>query len=162
MKIISTADLDLLSDNARSSRRLRCNLNLHPSYDDPCQRLFNAIEPGTYIRPHRHTDPPKPETFVLVRGSLALLIFNDDGRVVETIHLEEGGAFVAVDVPPGHWHTALSLAPGTIFFETKPGPYLPLSDKDFAPWAPREQDPAFVGYLAELERFVHASEDARA
>ncbi len=150
MKVITSSELDQLSDLARGTKRLRCNLNLHASYDDPCQRLFNAVEPGTYIRPHRHTDPPKPETFVLIRGRLAILIFNDDGEVTESILLDQREEIIAVDVPQGIWHTALSLSPGTIFFETKPGPYMPLSDKDFAPWAPAEGDPAVDAFLAEL------------
>ena len=28
--------------------------------------LARAIEPGSYVRPHRHLSPPKAETFVAI------------------------------------------------------------------------------------------------
>jgi len=150
MKIIGCHELDELSRMAKDSERLRKNLNLHDHYAEPCQRLFNALEPGTYIRPHRHTDPPKPETFVMVRGALALLIFDETGQVVSRVPLVAGGEIVAVDVPAGVWHMAVALQPGTIFFEVKPGPYQALTDKDFAPWAPCEGDAHVSTYLSTL------------
>ena len=154
MKVIRGHDLDQLSRQAAQGERLRKNHNLHDSYDDPCQRLFNAIEPGTYIRPHRHTTPPKSETFVVVRGALALVLFDDSGAIREVIGLSDRGDALAVDLPPGEWHAVVSLAPGTIFFETKPGPYQPLDDKDFAPWAPAEGAPQAQSYLAQLESHI--------
>ena len=139
------------------SRRLRQNLNLHADYADPCQRLFNAVEPGSYIRPHRHADPPKPELFLAVRGRFGLLLFDADGRVVEAEPVAPDGPCVAVEVPPGLWHTIVALEPGSIFFETKPGPYIALSDKDFAPWAPPEGSDESLDYLARLHAALAAA-----
>ena len=42
------------SQQAQQSPRQRANCNLHPQLDDPIQRLAIAMEPGTYVRPHRH------------------------------------------------------------------------------------------------------------
>ena len=44
---------------AQSSSRKRTNYNFHKSYDAPLQRMLNAAEPGTYIRPHKHENPDK-------------------------------------------------------------------------------------------------------
>jgi cupin fold WbuC family metalloprotein len=33
----------------------------------------------TYIPPHRHLDPNKDETFVVLRGLLGLVLFDDAG-----------------------------------------------------------------------------------
>jgi len=147
---ITPSDLDTLSRRALGSRRRRQNLNLHAEYADPCQRLFNAVEPDSYIRPHRHADPPKPELFLAVRGRFHLLIFDDAGTLVERIELSPAGPALAVDVPAGAWHGIVALEPGSIFFETKPGPYVPLSDKDFAPWAPPEGSEGVLEYLREV------------
>ncbi|HTG82888.1 MAG TPA: WbuC family cupin fold metalloprotein, partial [Geobacteraceae bacterium] len=57
MKIIDQHLLDQLSAEAANNPRLRKNHNIHPSDDFCCHRLFNAVEPGSYIRPHRHLDP---------------------------------------------------------------------------------------------------------
>ena len=150
MKIIDQATLDELSRAAATSQRRRKNLNLHGDYADPCQRLFNAMEPGTYIRPHRHADPPKPECFMAVRGRMVMVVFADCGKVVQVIPFGAGCDVLAVELPAGVWHSLIALEAGCIFFETKPGPYVPLTDKDFAPWSPAEGAAGADRYLAEL------------
>jgi cupin fold WbuC family metalloprotein len=150
MKIIDKERLDMLSAQASANARLRKNLNIHPADDFCCHRLFNAVEPGSYIPPHRHLDPVKDETFVIIRGRLGVIWFDDDGRVAGTALLAPGGA-MAADIPHGHFHTAVSLEPGTIFFEAKAGPYLPLSEAEKAPWAPADGTGEAAGYLESLK-----------
>ena len=55
--LIDHALLTRLADEARQSPLLRKNHNFHGSDDDSCHRLLNAIEPASYIPPHRHLDP---------------------------------------------------------------------------------------------------------
>jgi hypothetical protein len=57
---------------------------------------------------------------------------------------------VAAEVPAGTWHALVALERGSVFFETKPGPYVPLTDKDFAPWAPEEGSEEAGEYLDNL------------
>jgi cupin fold WbuC family metalloprotein len=155
MQSIDHQLLDRLTAAARENRRLRMNHNLHAVYDEPCQRLLNAVEPGSYIRPHRHLTPPKPETFVVVRGRFAALVFHDGGEIDQVVHLSaDPGGTVGVDIPAGAWHCIISLESGSVFFETKPGPYEPLSDKDWAPWAPAEASTEAAAYLESLRRKV--------
>jgi len=158
LRLIDPADLDALSRTALTNPRLRQNLNLHADYADPCQRLFNAVEPESYIRPHRHADPPKPECFLAVRGRFQLLLFDDGGRVTQVVDLAPDGPVVAIDLAAGVWHTIIALEAGSIFFETKPGPYVAMVDKDFAPWAPAEGSSEATTYLARLReaRFAGA------
>ena len=150
MKIINQKRLDRLSKDAAAAKRRRQNLNLHDDYADPCQRLFNAMEPGTYVRPHRHLDPSRSECFMAIRGLMALVVFADDGHVDRIVPFGDGCETVAIDLPPAMWHSLVSLEAGSIFFETKPGPYAPLSDKDFAPWSPAEGSIEAESYLANL------------
>ena len=150
MKIINQDVLDQLSREAAGSARLRKNLNMHDDYADPCQRLFNAMEIGSYIRPHRHIDPPKTECFMAVRGKMALVVFDDEGKVEQIVQFGDDCDVKAIELSAGQWHSLLVLEPGSIFFETKPGPYAPLSDKDFAPWAPPENSPDVDKYVAAL------------
>jgi hypothetical protein len=65
---------------------------------------------------------------------------------------------VAIDLAAGVWHTIIALEAGSIFFETKPGPYVAMVDKDFAPWAPAEGSSEATTYLARLReaRFAGA------
>lgn len=142
--------LDGLTEQARRSPRLRMNHNFHPADAAACHRLLNAIEPGSYIRPHRHLDPEKDETFVLIRGTLGILTFSDDGAVVSSALLKARTDVCIATIPHGIWHTALSLETGTIFFEAKAGPYLPFTEQEKSPWAPEDSSPAAPAYFNDL------------
>jgi len=103
---------------------------------------------GTYIAPHRHLDPPKSESFLVLEGEAAFFTFNDAGEVAGIYRL--GGATLGIDIPPGVWHTLAVLTPHAVCYEVKPGPYRASDDKDFATWAPREGDPGAPAYLERL------------
>lgn len=132
---------------SRKSPRKRIIQPLHGHDDDTLHRMLNCMQPGTYIRPHRHLDPPKAESFILIRGALLQLIFDDDGTVTETFEIRAGSSVFGGDIHPGVWHTWIILEPDTVAFEVKPGPYVQVTDKDFAPWAPEEG-------TGEAEEFV--------
>ena len=129
---------DLIAQAAASPRR-RKNLNLHATLAEPVQRFVNAFEPGTYVRPHRHSD--KWELFVLLQGAAAVLTFDDAGRVEERVELNGAEGARVVEIPQATWHTLVSLMPGTVLFEVKRGPYDPSVPADYAPWCPSEDDP---------------------
>ena len=42
--------------------------------------MLNAIQPGSYIRPHRHLDPPKSESLILLQGMLGYVSFQTTAR----------------------------------------------------------------------------------
>jgi cupin fold WbuC family metalloprotein len=154
MKIATPDLLRQLTESARTSPRLRKNLNLHPTDASCCHRLLNAIEPASYIRPHRHLDPEKDEAFILISGRLGIILFSDTGAVTETVILSHQAGILAADVSNGVFHTAVSLEPGTVFFEAKAGPYLPLSPAETAPWAPAEADGLAPRYLEQLRQLL--------
>ena len=151
MKTIDQKTLDDLTRQARENPRLRKNLNLHPADASRGHRLFNAVEPASYIPPHRHLDPEKDETFYIVRGRLGVITFSPSGEVLATALLEAGGDLLVADISHGVYHTAVSLAAGTIFFEAKAGPYVPVAPEERAPWAPAEGTPEAAAYLAGLK-----------
>ena len=148
--LIDTPMLDGLSAEACTSPRQRKNRNFHLSNDQPCHRLLNAIEPGSYVAPHRHLATDKDETMVVVRGRLGLVTFGDAGQALDVVELGSGMQQIGVDIPHGTWHTVFALEPGTIFLEAKAGPYLPLTAAECAPWAPQEQSAAAKAYLEQL------------
>lgn len=150
MQIVSSELLDQISTEAGNSPRLRKNHNLHLSNSSRCHRLLNAVEPASYIRPHRHIDPEKDEGFVLMRGRLGIIIFADDGSVAETVLLSQVTGNLAADILHGVYHTAVSLETGTVFYEAKAGPYLPLAEDEKAAWAPEDSDSLAKEYLEQL------------
>lgn len=152
MNVITPELLEQISAAALKSPRMRQNHNLHPSDQARCQRLLNAMEPGSYIRPHRHLDPEKDEGFILLRGALGVITFSDGGTIVDTVLLSPATGNRAVDIPHGVYHTAVSLEAGTVFYEAKAGPYLPLAEDEKAAWAPDDHDPSAKAYLGRLQR----------
>jgi cupin fold WbuC family metalloprotein len=150
MKIVTLELLNQLTNEARKSPRLRQNHNIHQANESRCHRLLNAIEPASYIRPHRHLDPEKDEAFILLRGSLGIILFADDGSIHETVLLNHALGNLAADIPHGVYHTAVSLETGTVFYEAKAGPYLPLTDEEKAVWAPDDSGSSAQGYLEQL------------
>jgi cupin fold WbuC family metalloprotein len=151
LKLYTAATLDALSAEAAHLSRRRKNLNVHPVLADPIQRLFNALEPGTYARPHRHARDGVWELMVVVRGAFAVLRFDDEGRVLARADLRAGDGDCAVEIPAHAWHSVVSLVPGTIMFEIKPGPYSPIEERDFAAWAPPEGDSLAPGWVRWFE-----------
>ena len=59
MIIIDSKTLEDLSQKAKESKRKRINLNFHIGDSDLLQRFLNAMEPSTYVRPHKHENPDK-------------------------------------------------------------------------------------------------------
>jgi len=162
--LIDDALLDHASRQAADSPRRRRNINFHAADADACHRLLNAIEPGSYVPPHRHLDPAKDETFVVLRGAFGLVTFSDDGAVSGTAELRAGGPVLGATVPHGTFHTLLALEPGSVFLEAKAGPYLPLTESERAPWAPAEGDagaPAYLAWLAGMFSRAGASPACR-
>ena len=149
--LIGQALLAEVSSEAALSPRRRKNRNFHPRDDHPGHRLLNALMADSYIPPHRHLDPNKDETYVVLRGRLGLVEFDDAGAVMRTLKVGAGGAAIGVDVAHGTWHTAVALEDETVFLEAKAGPYLPLTAEEKAPWAPAENSPEAAAYLAKMK-----------
>jgi cupin fold WbuC family metalloprotein len=150
LKLVSPKLLDELSQRAANSPRRRLNLNFHEDLLDPINRMLNAFEPGTYIQPHKHENPDKREVFIVLRGSLVVVFFDDSGNPTEFVLLDPKGGNYAVEIPVGTWHSLLALESGTVVYEVKDGPYIPFSDKNFASWAPKEGEPGCDEYLKTL------------
>jgi cupin fold WbuC family metalloprotein len=148
VQVIDAALFRALIERAGESPRLLTNHNFHTSKEDNPHRFLNVMVRGTYIAPHRHRDPPKSESFLVLEGELAFFTFDDGGQITGTVIL--GRDAVGVDIQPGVWHTIAVLSDHVVCFEVKPGPYSVATDKDFAPWAPREGDPRAGAYLDML------------
>jgi cupin fold WbuC family metalloprotein len=152
VRLVRQEILNELSCEAKTVSRLRKNLNFHQRDESLCNRLLNAVEPDSYIPPHRHLDSEKDETMILLRGRLGIAFFDEKGNIVETAVLSPGGEAVGVNIPHGEFHTVISLESGTVFFESKAGPYRALTDEERAPWAPGEGSDESAAYLAELRK----------
>lgn len=152
MRVFNSEYMNELTAQAQGSLRKRQHRNIHESYTDPCQRLFNAIEPGSYIRPHRHAADLRDELLIAVRGSMALVTFDNQGVVTGVIRFGADGngdvLAVGAEVPANTWHTVISLGPSCVLLEIKAGSFDLNQPKDQVPWVPDEGSAA--EYLNKL------------
>lgn len=125
--IIDDELLDKVTGEAGESLRLRMNFNLHESLDAKAQRLINVLMPGTALPIHRHRHTA--ETYVLLRGKMFVVFYNDMGAQIERFLLDPTIGNYGVNIPAGQWHTVEIIEPSAIF-EVKDGPYAPLQPKD--------------------------------
>ena len=147
---------------SRESPRKRMIQRVHKTDDANVHKMFNALQPGTYVPPHRHLDPDKTETILVVAGSLLFVRFTDDGEIVDQVLVQPGTEVFGVDVAPHVYHTFVALKPDTLIFEVKDGPYDRGTDKDIPDWAPPEGDPGAEPYLLALLKSLAEKANAAA
>jgi cupin fold WbuC family metalloprotein len=137
-------------EESRKSPRKRMVLPIHRTQDAIVQRIANFLQPGTYIRPHKHPRPHASESVYIEKGAITLLIFDNDGNVVERhwMHFNQGGKLI--DIEANVWHAMLVWYPDTVLYEFKRGPYDVDEDKQFAPWSPEEGSEEADAYLKSL------------
>ncbi len=128
MALINEELLDRVTGEAKRSPRLRMNYNFHETLDAKAQRLLNALEPGTVLPVHRHCQTA--ETYLVLRGVIKVLFYDDRKRLLETFLLDPREGNYGVHIPKGQWHTLEVLESGTVIFEVKDGPYQPLGKDD--------------------------------
>jgi cupin fold WbuC family metalloprotein len=129
-----------LIEQARASVRRRKNYNFHPTAADPLHRMLHAMEPDTYVQPHKHEDPAKHEAFLVLKGRVIAIVYNDKGDITDWSILDPETGNYGMEVAPGEWHSLVCLESGTVVYEVKDGPWNPSDDKFFASWAPKEGD----------------------
>jgi cupin fold WbuC family metalloprotein len=135
---------------SRQSPRRRMIQPLHKTSDAQLHRMLNAMQPGSYIQPHRHLFPPKAESVIVLQGAIYVFIFEGDGSI-DAIHTVKAGSInLGIDSEPGVFHTFAAIEEDTVLFEVKPGPYNQADDKDFAPWTPAEGGQEAKEYLEQL------------
>lgn len=137
---------ELLDAAARSPRR-RAFRNLHRDFAEPVQRVLIAIQPDSYVPPHRHVEVQQWELFVVLAGSVDFFLFDDEGKVTSRRTFTAGSALTGLELAPGQWHSIMAATEGAVFLEVKQGPFDPSQLRHFATFAPTEQDAQAAAYL---------------
>lgn len=112
--------LGKLFEQAVENPRLRQSYDLRTSSADTSQRMLIALLPGTVVPIHRH--PNSNENVLLLCGKLVEIIYDENGKEKERIHLDPTIGNYGCVIPPGAWHTVEVLEPSVIY-EAKDGKY---------------------------------------
>jgi cupin fold WbuC family metalloprotein len=141
---IQSLDERRLTELARESAlapRRRAHLLLHDGPHDQVQRLIIMLQPGSYVRPHHHSE--QWEMLVLQQGCGDVLMFDEAGCLRDRIELSQRAPIV--QIPVGLRHGFVVREPDTMVIEIKPGPY---RSNEFAAWAPEEGDAKAARFVA--------------
>jgi cupin fold WbuC family metalloprotein len=150
--LLNEETLQATLEASRDSPRGRMIQPFHRTEQDSLHRMFNAIQPDSYIRPHHHLDPPKAEAWIVLRGAIVFFTFEGDGAIRDCVEVRASGPVFGVDLAPGVFHTLLAIEPDTVVYEVKTGPYSAANDKAFASFAPAEDTPEASQYLNYLRQ----------
>lgn len=150
MKKIEKQLLDEMNAKSGIASRKRAHYTFHKSDDDTLQRMLNAMQPGTYLQPHKHENPDKREVFLVLTGKILVVEFDKNGNITDHIILDANSHQFAAEISERTFHTVICLTPDSIAYEIKDGPYDPIDDKNFASWAPKEGDPDCDEYINKI------------
>lgn len=131
MRLIDSAQLETLYEQAERSERLRSHLLLHSSHQDKVQRLLIALVKGSYVEPHYHELSHQWEMFIVMQGQLQVCLHGDDGEVVQRFIAGEDTGISVVEFAPGDVHSVECLSPRALMMEVKEGPFDPSFAKAF-------------------------------
>jgi len=95
--------------------------------------LENKIK---YYRPHKH--PSKSETFHIIEGTMAVIVFAENGQIENSSVLDAQENFL-YRVDANTYHAVMPLSDLVIYHESKPGPFIGKSDI-YPSWAPEESN----------------------
>lgn len=135
-----------LLDEASDSKRKRKNYNFHQDAAERIHRMIHATNPETYVQPHKHENPDKMETFIILKGRVLVVEFSEVGEINDHIILDSITGNYGAEIPAKTWHTLLTLEKDSLIYELKDGPWNASDDKNFAAWAPAEGKPDCMNY----------------
>ncbi|MFZ0407742.1 MAG: WbuC family cupin fold metalloprotein [Cyanobium sp.] len=160
LRRIDQSLFERVADQARQAPRLRLNHNFHTE-PEAVQRFLNVLQPGTYVRPHRHhRDQPGTgfECFLVLQGAVGLLVLDRRGEVLQMERLAAAGPVRGLELAEDQFHTLVALSPDVVLFELKQGPYQPARDKDFLAVFPAEGSAEAAAQEAQWRALFEAPE----
>lgn len=122
LQVVNQELLNDVIENAKASPRLRMNYNLHSDLNDKCQRLLNAMEPGTIMPIHHHK---VAEVYILLQGRIRVMTYDEKGNENSSVILDPREGNYGVQIPENTWHSLEVFESGSVIFEVKEGPYIP-------------------------------------
>lgn len=142
----------ILKNAARTNTRRRARFCAHASAGAEQHDMLIVSHRETYVTPHRHLD--KSESFMILEGSVVILLFDDSGALQNTIDMGSyaSGKPFFYRMPPGQFHSLSIKSELLVFIESTKGPFR-ADECENGAWAPGVDD-AVEGraYIASLLR----------
>jgi cupin fold WbuC family metalloprotein len=146
----SQSHVDFLKSNMHNSKTGRIRICAHKSPGDMIHEMLIIIDGKSYMRPHKHVG--KPESFHIIEGAIDVVLFDEEGNIVDKIRLASrgSGSDFFYRLSKHQFHTVLINSDHAIIIETTQGPFN-KEETIFAPWSPNEYHISASKYFEHLK-----------
>ena len=136
---LSSRDINYLLGKAKKSKRQRARLCVHDDINSNLHEMFIAKLKNTYVRPHKNFN--KCKSFEVLEGEMDLIIFDENGEIIEVIEMCEYGHMKCFfyRITDTIYHSLIIRSNHALFKETITGPFK-NQDTIYADWSPHETD----------------------
>lgn len=117
---LNSAMVDWLIEECQRSEKKRARICFHESDEARVHEMIVAVSKESFIRPHKHI--AKTESFLMLRGEMELISFNENAQVGNIINLTSSGFFY-VKVNCDDYHSVKVKSECAVFMETTSGPF---------------------------------------
>lgn len=139
-----------MKTQADANTRERIRLCAHREEGDDVHEMIIVHRAGAYVRPHKHLN--KSESFHIIEGEADVVIFDDEGEVIEIIAMGaySSGRHFYYRLTDPFYHTLLVRSEYVVFHEVTRGPFV-RTETVFPSWAPEERNnQAFKSFVDRL------------
>lgn len=124
--------------NKKNLLNKKSRICFHKNEGSKIHEMLIVHKTGAYVRPHKHTN--KTESFILLKGKLRVIIFNNKGKILKTINMgpiSSSNVFY-YKMQKSYFHSFI-IDRDSYFFEITKGPFR-VNETIFPEWAPLETD----------------------
>ncbi len=154
--VVKQSDVSSFIDQSNSNTdNAKYRFCMHDSPVNKLQEMLIVRKKGDYYRPDRHNGIP--ETHMIVCGEEAVVLFDDQGKILNVIFLgKDYNDVLAYRINAPIYHMTITLSDWAVDYEVKPGPFTSETN-EFPEWAPSydEHDSIerFMEYItSEIEK----------
>lgn len=152
-KLFDKKVLDDLKLKAYSSSRKRAHHNIHSSHEEAVQKVLICLLHDTYIPPHYHRHSYQSELFIVLEGTIKLIVFDKKGDVEDVFLLGKEYNSSMIEIQSNTIHTVICESKEAFILEVKQGPFIENDCKEFPSWSILENDIEMKNFLKNLRRF---------
>ena len=150
---VHSRQLDTFQDIAAGNHeKKRYRLCLQDSPENKLQDMILCRTRGDYIRPDKHYYCPESHT--ILRGIEAIVLFSDDGVIVDAFLLDRENGYLTYRINAALYHMTIPVTDIAIDYEVKLGPFNNKSNI-YPAWAPDGTDKNEAAiFLAKVEKDI--------
>ena len=139
----------LSAENNAEGRQSR--LCTHFNHDNLLHEMIIVHLKGNYIPPHKHAN--KIESFHIIKGKLAVVLFSNDGEIKEIVLLDANNGNLYYRLSESLFHTVVPLSDYIVFHEVTNGPFK-KEDMFLPEWAPKKGDKSISRFQDGLNNAI--------